>query len=86
MIVSKTSKIPDKEIYEVIGPVSVKVLEIEKGAREDLSKHILKRKVINMGGNALINFSVKREGLALKNIYSGLGVIVKDAKPWWETE
>lgn len=85
MLVSKTSKIPDKEIYEIIGPVSVKVLEIEKWAQEKFALQLLEREVGSMGGNALINFTVKRVGFALKNTYSGIAVVAGEIRPFWET-
>ena len=85
MLVSKTSKIPDKEIYEVVGPVSVKVFEIEKWAQEKFALQLLERKVASIGGNGIINFSVKRVGLTLKKTYSGFAVVAGETRPFWET-
>ena len=84
MLYSKTNKIPDKEITAVIGYVSVKVLEIDKWARKDFALGLLERKIINMGGNAIINLSVRRVRLDMKNTYSGLAVIAEDIRPFWE--
>lgn len=82
MLVSKTNKIPDKEITVVLGPISVKVFESEKWARERFAINLLEREVIAKGGNAIINFSVRRVGLEMKDTYSGIAVVAEDFKPF----
>lgn len=77
MLVSKTNKIPDKEITVVLGPISVKVFESEKWARERFAINLLEREVIAKGGNAIINFSVRRVGLEMKDTYSGIAVVAR---------
>ena len=78
MLVSKTNKIAEKEITTVLGPVSVKVFESAKWAREKFAINLLEKKVI-------INFSVRRVGLEMKDTYFGIVVVAEDPKPFWET-
>lgn len=84
MLVSKTNKIPDKEITAVLGSVSVKVFEVLTLDPEKDVIRLLERKVEAMGGNALINFSRRRRGLNFKDNYSGTAVIAVDPRPFWE--
>jgi uncharacterized protein YbjQ (UPF0145 family) len=85
MLVSKSNKIPDKEITAILGPVSVKVYESVKWAREKFAIELLEKKVKARGGNAIINLTVRRVGLDMKDTYSGVVAVVEDIRPFWET-